>query len=172
MSDGNVMRIYDGLPSYGRALVIVGGLGVIAWTGFMVYNGIDRRIKNKKATEKANETLRATGGALADLSAKGVHPSFSDAQYKVWADQLEACFQGWGTCYVYKDVFESLKNDADVVRLIQAYGVRTISSGKWNPTPDYVGGLSGILTEELNSLEVIGLMNRMEERGIKFKILG
>lgn len=169
--DNKGMRIYEGLPPWARGLTIVGILGVTVGIGFMVYNGIERRRKNKEAVEKANETLAATGSTLNAYAASGVYPSYTDAQYKVWADELDSCFQGWGTCRIWKQVFDNMKNGADIVRLVQAYGIRTTSSGKWNPADNYRGGLAGVLTDELSKGEIIDLVTSLNKRGIDFKIL-
>jgi hypothetical protein len=164
------LRIYEGLPPWARGLTVVGSLAVVVGVGYMVYQGIDRRKKNKEALAKANETLIATGSSLNAYAATGVFPTYPDAQYKVWADVLESCFQGWGTCRAWMQVFNNLKNGPDVLRLIQAYGIRTIDSGRFNLAPNYSGGLVGTLTDELSKGEIADLVKALNKKGIDFKI--
>ena len=58
---------------------------------------------------------------------------------------------GYGTdeATIYS-VFSKFKNAGDFALVMNAYGVREISSGAWNPEPNFKGTLIGALTSELN----------------------
>lgn len=169
-SGGKFFRYIDDIPPVWKGITVVGILAVTVGVGFMVYKGIDRRAKNKEAERKAKETVASTDATLLALSSNNIKPNFSITQYKSWADELEACFQGWGTCSGWFNVFNSLKNQADMIMLIQQYGVRKISSGKFNPEPDFVGGLSATLTNELSTSDIVWLKQRMRDLGVNFDI--
>src|SRR5690348_14169685 len=121
-------NFYKTSPQWARGVIVVAVVALTLaaiWTGYgLISNAI------KKAKE--NETPKEADAELEKLRTQGIVPTYTDAQYKIWADAIEEAFQGWGTANG-DTVFINLKNDADVLKLIIAFGVRTISSGAWNP---------------------------------------
>ena len=72
-----------------------------------------------------------------------------------------------GTIY---SVFRKIKNSGDFALLMNAYGVREISSGAWNPEPNFNGTLVGALTSELSS-EDKGKVNKiLQSKKIEYKV--
>jgi hypothetical protein len=59
------------------------------------------------------------------IAETGKQPSYSDSQYRVMAEQLYAAMKGWGTNEesIY-NVFRQMKSRVDVLKLIDAYGVK------------------------------------------------
>jgi hypothetical protein len=60
-----------------------------------------------------------------EIKETGIKPSYSDSQYRVFADQLYAAMKGWGTNEdaIY-NVFRQMKSRVDVLKLIDIYGTR------------------------------------------------
>ena len=170
MAEGKFFQYIDDIPPVWKGITVVGILGIITAVGFMTYKGIDKRAKEKDAERKANETVASTDATLTALAVNNVKPNYSITQYKSWADELHACFDGWGTCDSWYHIFNSLKNQADMIMLIQQYGVRQVSSGRLNPEPDFTGGLSGALNNELDKSDLEWLKQRMRDTGVNFDI--
>ncbi|MDR1552543.1 MAG: annexin [Prevotellaceae bacterium] len=59
------------------------------------------------------------------IAETGKQPSYSDSQYRLFADRLYAAMKGFGTNEeaVY-NVFRQMKSRVDVLKLIDAYGVK------------------------------------------------
>lgn len=60
-----------------------------------------------------------------EIAVSGVSPSYSDAQFRVFAQDLYGAMKGWGTNEekIY-NVFRQMKSKVDVLKLIDAYGTR------------------------------------------------
>ncbi len=162
MKQTAIGKAFTELPPWAKGVVGIATLGiavVIVRAGYIA-------IKTAQEKSKQNRTAAAADQGLNELRSQQIFPSYPDTQYKILADKLEQCFQGYGTCSDFS-AWEAMKNDADVLKLIQAFGVRTISSGKWNPTPDTIGNLSTILADEGSSFDVINGM--LAKKGIKYR---
>ena len=62
---------------------------------------------------------------IAELASQGVKVSYTDAQFKTYADTLERAMKGLGTdVNSVHNVFKLMKNRADVLKLIEKFGVR------------------------------------------------
>lgn len=156
--------LYKDSPQWAKGtviVVVVAGLALIAWKAYQI---IDEAIKKAKEGKTVNESA----DELAGLQAQGINPTYTDAQYKIWADAMEECYQGWGTC-TGDTVFVNMKNDADILKLIIAFGVRTISSGAWNPEPDLTGDLPKILRSELDADAIDSINKILGRAGIKYR---
>jgi len=93
--------------------------------------------------------------------------SYADAYYTVLANTIEQATDNAGTnTQAVYDVFQKLNNDADLYRLIQAYGTR------WNPffgIPTGTYTLEQILLAELSQGELTELNNILSSKGITIK---
>jgi hypothetical protein len=112
------------------------------------------------------------GDALAqtatDLKNSTTKASYADSQYSIWAASLFSCFDGWGTCTSYLDIFKKLKNDTDVLKLVTAFGIKTISSGKGNPSPNFTGTLPGAVNDELDATQIAEINQVLSDNGISY----
>lgn len=97
-----------------------------------------------------------------EISATGTTPSYPNNNYKMWADQLEVAMYGAGTdeAMIYQ-VFSMMKNDADVIKLIDAFGSRK-GFLQWNATtlPQWIQGDLRDRTELNNILKQKGISYR------------
>ena len=62
-----------------------------------------------------------------------------------------------------------VKNDADFVLLMESYGTREISSGKFNPQPNFKGNLAGALDSELDNDELKEANRILMSNGVTLK---
>ncbi len=167
MADSKFYKYYNGLPGWGKGLLVVGSLAggvALYYIGRNTYNAIAKKNQEKKEGAVVDDVKKEQEA----LTAKGIVPSFSESQYKIWADAMDECFQGWGTC-TGDTIWVNLKNDADVLMLIKAFGVRTISSGRWNPEPDLTGALPKIIRSELSGDEIQTVNEVLGKKGITYK---
>jgi hypothetical protein len=129
--------------------IVVGGLGLYAYSRF------------RRATALPDQ------GDIAkdDLRKLGQTPSYSDTSYVGFADKINSAgVTGFGTDEnaIY-DVFQQMKNDADVLKLIAAFGNRRIEfSLAW-------AGLSGWLRSELDAREIAKINAILAGKGITYR---
>lgn len=153
------------MPPWAKGVAGVALLGIAVALGLTIKN----TIKTARDKKKSAETAKAASTELDTLAKNGVKPSYTQTQYKIWADALFECYNGYGTC-TGDTIFVKMKNDADVLALVLAYGSRTISSGKWNVfVADTQGGLSVAIRSELSVSQIEALNKILSSKGIKYQ---
>jgi hypothetical protein len=66
-----------------------------------------------------------TQGELNQWQNVGQTPSYQNTQYQIFADALLTAMQGFGTDEdAVKDVMNKMNNNADILKLIQVFGIR------------------------------------------------
>jgi len=155
---------YKQLPDWAKGTVAVASVATVL---IVLYKGYST-IKNYLEKKRLESAVADTKGELDNLSQAGVQPSYSDIQYQLWTNAIEQCFQGWGSCEG-DTIYVNLKNDADMLKLIKAFGVRTIKSGTWNPASDSTGDLAAITRDELSESQIEGINKTLEKNGIKYR---
>lgn len=88
--------------------------------------------------------------------------------YRNLANQLFDAFDGYGTDNTkVDDIFKLLKSNADYNALKSAYGIREISSGRFNVfQSNFEGDLTATIKEELDSDELSELNKILASNGI------
>lgn len=88
--------------------------------------------------------------------------------FRSLANQLFDAFDGYGTSVSkVKEIFKLLKSNADYDALKAAYGVREVSSGRWNVfQSNFEGDLPATLRDELDSDEVSEINQILTSNGI------
>lgn len=159
-------KVFSELPPWAKGVVAVVGTGVVVFIGYQIYAKIQDNMKHAGDYKEEKDVK----DDLKDLANNNVKPSYTDSQYSAWANQLFSAFDGYQSdeSVVYR-VFVNMKNDADVLKLIKAFGVREISSGKGNPQPNFKGTLSGVIADEMDTEEIKELNLILAKRGIKIK---
>jgi len=113
---------YSELPPWGKGVVAVGTVAIVGFIIYTTYKKVQRRAALKDAnviSEKAKEELLA-------LQTKGVRPSYSPSQYEAFSIKLAEAMNDCGTNEEsVNSVFQAMKNKADVLSLINAFGVRS-----------------------------------------------
>ena len=100
----------------------------------------------------------------------GTAPTMTIAKFKEIADKIFDAFEGYGTdAKEINNQFALLKNNDDVMSLIVAYGVREVSSGSYNPLPDFTGNLPEVLANELSQSEISDLNSVLVKSGITIR---
>lgn len=183
MAQNKAFEVWSGLPTWAKGVIAVGGLAIVYFTTRSVLKGI----KTKKSQKDQQQTVNQQSGELRNLLNLGVKLSYPEGQYKSWADsiqnQYEGCDSGqnifskdvpligyWsGSGKKTKDIFEQLKNNADFLKLVQAWGVRTYDQCGWG-TGDVTGNLYNAISDELDRGEIMGLNNILKKKNITYQL--
>lgn len=166
MKESGISKTFSSLPTWAKGVIAIGAVGALFAIGLSVKNFVKRKRENseaKGATENTQSTLR-------ELAKRGIFPKYNDMQYKSWADRLYQLMNGYGTdeAGIY-DVMKQMQNDADIAKLIEAYGVRKLSTGAYNLSPDSSANLISALSDELDSNETFIVNGILAKRGITFR---
>lgn len=178
-----VYNFYKELPPWAKGVIVVGGAAVVYFTATRIF----RNIKNARNKRDAKKTQSEVKSELAQLQQQGIKKSYPDSQYNAWADKIEKQFDGidWKQNWFDKDVpiigqwsgsgksvaeiFKQLKNNADLLALVAAYGVRTYDqAGVF--TGDFTGNLYQAIQDELDKGEIDALNALLKKKGITYQV--
>lgn len=132
---------------------------------------ITKRKKEKGARDEAKETSKGLKELNKNPKTK---QTITKQQAAAIANTLETAMSGYGTdtLAIYKNLM-LLRNEADYLAVSDAFGIREISSGRGNPTPNFKGTLSAALTDELGTTDVTNttkINTMLKQRGISLTI--
>jgi hypothetical protein len=117
-----IKGFYSELPPWGKGAIAVGGVVIV---GFIIYTTYSR-VRRRSALKEANVISDKAKEELVALQSKGIRPSYTPSQYESYSIRLAEAMNDCGTSEdsVF-DVFNAMKNKADVLSLINAFGVRS-----------------------------------------------
>jgi hypothetical protein len=171
-SMGFLKKSYMNLPPATRGLVTLVGVGVGLYIVYKIYKSVSGTLSGETTQAQASSREDRNWASEADKLNQNpaTKASITNAQALSYAAVLFACMDGYGTDeeQIY-GVFRNIKNDADFAMIQNAYGVREISSGSWNPEPNFKGTLSGALTNELSASEKVALNNILAQKKITYR---
>jgi hypothetical protein len=152
------------LPAWSKGVIGVLIAGGSAFALFKIYQYFGK-LKEQAGQQAEIDT---TAKALADLTKAGKGGSLTPVQYTQLANKLQTAFAGYGTDYnAILQVMVQIKNDYDILSLRKSYGIRKISSGRFNIASDFEGTLDQTMTEELSSSDISKLNMQLAKQGIK-----
>lgn len=161
-------KTFEGLPMWAKGGIAVGALALSTMVGFTIYN----KMKQSRLLRDARKEGAAVDDEIAKMKKdKNIVPSLSQSQFESMANALKTAFDGIGTTGgVVERVFNSLKNEADILQLIKTYGIREINSGIYL-VPNFKGTLSQALTDEIQNkyFNVNDVNKILSKKGIKFQ---
>lgn len=100
----------------------------------------------------------------------GSATTMSGAKFKEIAEKVFTSMNGYGTNVdEINNQISLLKNNDDLMSLIAAYGIRDISTGKYNPLPDFNGNLPEAIANELSQNEISDLNSILVKSGITIR---
>jgi hypothetical protein len=157
--------IQTGKPNILRKAILFTGLGV---TSYFAIKGIIKLLQgnpNKdeiKATEQELDVLNQSASTKQTLSS---------SQVLAMANKLFQTMDGYGTDEnQIVTTWGFLKNNADYLAVVKAFGTREISSGSWNPEANFIGTLPSALANELDYSYLALLNKMMQNRGITYRL--
>lgn len=180
MANSKFIEFWSGLPPWAKGVSLVGTLGVLTVAGFKIYNSV----KNKSAQQKAGgQTVDDAGQDLGKLASQGMYASYLGTQYATWADEIKTCLDycgqdGYQT--TISNIFDQMKNTADVLQLVQAFGVRTLNPCWYNhpfntltsyfSSSSFQGGLGWWLQNSLTQDDYDAINQGLKNKGINFTL--
>lgn len=156
-------KYFDSVPGWQKGFIAIAGAAAAGY----LFIKLTKKVEEKKQLIGATNELNAINQELENIQQPA---SFSQAQYNSWANALFIAMDGFGSDEnsIY-NIFKLLKNNADLLQLIKAFGIREISSGKFNPEPNVKGTLIQCITSELNAYEISKINSILDKSGITFK---
>ena len=138
-----------------RIIILVGGSVAL----FVAY----RQLKNIVGFVRGAAGRVQTGSELGALQSQSINPTYTNTQYSIFANGLYSAMANTWFDYgtdedAIKNIMQKMKNDADVLKLIQAFGTRDGYD------------LTGWLTTELNTSDMQEYVNGpLTANGITFQ---
>jgi hypothetical protein len=171
-----VYKYYTELPSWSKGIIVLSGVAIIGFVGYTIYKNAKIKQEEKKGRKAAEEAKKE----LNELSKQGIIPSFGNSQYEIFVQTLVTSMDSCGTdeAAIYS-VFNSMKNKADVLKLVETFGVRYYSPCiATNPisyskflfdSKAFGGGISDWLTYDLANSERQNINNILSKKSIDYK---
>lgn len=123
MAQNKTLEVWNGLPTWAKGVVAVGGLVLVYMVGRQVW----KLIKPKSEQEQSNkEIVQGAKDDIRTFEQQGQKQSFSNLQYDQFANTIYngmryAVGDDYGTVEI---TMKKMKNNLDVAKLIQAFGSR------------------------------------------------
>lgn len=169
MADSKAFQIWEGLPTWAKGAIAVGGVAIVYFTA----RAIVKKIIGNKGTKQQRATIQDVKNELQQTQNQGVKPTLNDSQFKSMADSIQNAFEGCDPLETSQNTVnravKQLKNNADWLKLVEAYGVRTHDQCGWG-TGDFTGNLYAAIEDELDSAEKSYVNKLLSERGITYKV--
>jgi hypothetical protein len=100
----------------------------------------------------------------------GAAPTLPEAKLKDIANKLYEAMDGYGTNNeAIKNQIALLKNNDDFMGLVAAYGIKELSSGKYNPIPNFIGNLPEAIANELSQSQISELNSILIKNSINIR---
>lgn len=166
MSKSFYEKYYQDQPRLTKGIINVIVVGGVAFAAWKIYEAIKKR--SDTGDDRANVQNFKTD--LAALAARGIYPSFTASQYSSWANEIEEAFEGCdpinASSFAILAILKKLKNDADFVSLMIAWGVRDYDDCGWGTVS---GDLFTAVNSELNFLDRGSCNIVLRDRGITYR---
>jgi len=166
-------KSYMNLPPATRGLITLVGVGVGIYVVYKIYKSISATMSGEVTPQQAG--AREDRGWASEADSLNQNPAtrstISKAQAQSYAQSIFTAMDGYGTDEdTILGIFKNIKNDADFAMISNAYGVREVSSGAYNPEPNYKGSMSGALTSELSQWYKDELNKILAGKKIKYRV--
>lgn len=169
-------KYYKDQPAWAKGAINVLVVGGLAYTAYTIY----QNNKKKKDINQANTQANQAAEELKKLATKGIHPSYYDSQYEGLSQALVQAMTGCGTDKdMVFNVFRQMKNDADILRLVNAFGVRFYQPCAWTSPISYSiwlvndqaygGGIATWLDYDLSAGDIRKINTILSDAGINYQ---
>jgi len=156
--------LFKQLPTWSKgviALIVVSGVVVVTYAIYKKAKEIADKKDDKQQLDAEQE----------ELSNMNIKPTLNKAQAEAIANAIFAAFDGYASdeLAVYSQLAK-LKNNADWLLLSTSYGTREISSGRFNPEPNFKGTLTAAITSELEFDEIQIINKILKKNGVTYTV--
>ena len=161
-----VYQWYSQLTPGGKTAVFLIGTGTALFIGYGIWNAVKQAKENSANLKESKDAVTT----LYQLQKNGVKPTFTDAQFESWSNQIAQAFGGCGTdTSTLYSIFSTMNNDADLYKLIATYGTRSYDGCKWLFEGQQSKSLSAAISDELDASEKDRINGSLSLKGITFK---
>lgn len=151
--------------SRGKKIAIVVGLVIGGVIAYRLLKGVIKQKDNRDEVQEAYNELDKLNQSPATAQ------KISKLQAEQYANVIFTAVDGWATDEsAVASVFWRLTNDADFVAVSKAFGIRQISSGRFNPEPDYKATLIEALHIDMSTDEKKKLNDILKKKKIKYRV--
>lgn len=169
-------KYYQDQPRVTKGIINVIVVGGLAYLGWRLY----RDAKRRQEIAAAMAAAQLAAAELARLAKEGVRPSFYDSQYELWANQVAEAMNGCGTDEaMILNVMSFMRNDADVLKLIEQFGVRyyrpcaasqPISYATWLlDSQSFGGGIGEWFAYDLSTSDIQDINETLKDNGVSYR---
>ena len=151
--------------SRGKKIAIVVGLVIGGVIAYRLLKGVVKQKDNRDEVQEAyNELDKLNQNPITSQK-------ISKLQAEQYANVIFTAVDGWTTDETaIGKVFYRLTNDADFIAVSKAFGIRNISSGRFNLEPDYKATMIEALHIDMSSDEKSLLNKILVKKKIKYRI--
>lgn len=145
---------FNNLPQWSKGIIAISAIVAVGLVGFVIYKNFKPRTKEEKELDKDEDIFIS----------QGQKPSFPKSQYRAFADTIQQENLSFNTDEekIY-DIFKQMKNDLDIIMLIQAFGERR-PQFTFNDV-----GLAPFLNEDLSKSEIGEINKILTAKNINFR---
>ena len=157
-------KIYDEQPKVIKSAIVLVGTLIVGYAIFTIFQKIKKAGGLKKEVKDATQELK-------DLEKVNLRPSYTDSQFEVFASSLHKAMKDNGTDEetVFR-VFRQMKTKADVLKLIQVYGLRPETGGIWaGHFTDQDLSLAEQLNSDFDDSDIQEINKILKGKGINFQ---
>lgn len=156
--------VYSQTKTGGKVIkIVLIGIGI-----YFAYKLAQNLIKTKPQREE----IADASTELDKLNSQSAtRQTISKSQAESLATTLHTAMDGYGTDEdAILSIFYKLKNNADFLALQKAYRTREISSGAWNPEPNFKGTMAPSLRSELSNDWIKKINNLLIKKKITYRV--
>ena len=175
----NVKSTFSELPTWAKGTIAVIGVLTLVGGALLIRRGIKKLAENKDERQQERDLNQNTQNELGQLEQQGVQPTLSDLNAQTLCNTIQVLLDGCETPFlgeeyqVVQAILDKVKNQADWVKLQQAFGRRKIDNcGYWTGDTDY--DLKTLLNDQLDTtalnfkLYITNLKEELLKKGITF----
>lgn len=178
------LKVYEGLPTWARGVVVVGGLAVT----YIILSSVLKKLRADAQKKKAEAALNQSRAELQQQIDTGVAASYQKSVYNGFADAIATQFDGCdpsltGTFGIGNDVGNlsssarkvydtilELNNDRDWLELVDSFGTRTYDACGWFMGNEENMTLYSAISSELSADEIAFLNKTLKQRSINYTV--
>jgi len=148
MANQQISNTFTQLPPWAKGVVVV---GVLAGAAYALHK-ISTLPKNIKEGKGSRDQENAEIKEQQQLQQQGKKATLTKSQMASIANVVFNAVDGWGTDEdAIITQMKKIKNDLDYLGVSTAWGIREVSSGRFNPEPNFKGTLAGALQNDLSN---------------------
>ena len=155
------------LPPWAKGAIVLGGVVLGVYLVKKVLSAPAKLVQGAGARDESKETFQE----MDKLKSEGKKPTLTDSQASQIANQIHTAMDGYGTDEdSIVRAMKKIKNDMDYLKVKNKYDIRVVSSGRFNPEPNYKGNLPGALHSEMSTYWTDLVNKNLRAVGVKYTV--